>query len=331
MILNLLQAEKNPRKRIMRRLLLQLAYGDLCWSITNTIYNALQMLLGNLGYCAYWVCVIERTWSQFWSGIIILAIVLISLYIFLCLNFPEVDYTRVFNALFILSYYLAAGSIMLSLGQGDWIVNRFGWCQPKPKNQVFDFLPIPLFFVIICFFYGITLIKYWWSQENSEAGVSEKSSLSIRLGGYVVAFFLIWGINTFYSLWVYLYGFYSPPFALTMAKVISLESSGFLNFVVYGFFNKQLRTRYTLFWGFVTFLFSPCYLIVALFKQYCCRSVSPHEVIDPPTPNVSAFSQTFSPSHQRMINFSSGDDTYNSFSSANSGHSKSNNPQDLEV
>jgi hypothetical protein len=114
----------------------------------------------------------------------------------------------------------------------------------------------------------------------------------------VVAFFLIWGINTFYSIWEYLYRFPATPFALTMAKVISLESSGiyiiiyiyahriaflyllflllqdlsllgFLNFVVYGFFNKQLRTRYTFIWGFVTFLFSPIFLIVALVKYAC--------------------------------------------------------------
>jgi hypothetical protein len=46
----------------------------------------------------------------------------------------------------------------------------------------------------------------------------------------VVAFFIIWGINTFYSLWVYLYGFDAPSFALTMTKVISLESSGIVSF-----------------------------------------------------------------------------------------------------
>jgi hypothetical protein len=64
---------------------------------------------------------------------------------------------------------------MLSLSQGgEWIVNRFGWCQPTSRSQVFDFLPIPIFFVIICFFYGFTLIKYWVSNENSQAGVSEK-------------------------------------------------------------------------------------------------------------------------------------------------------------
>jgi hypothetical protein len=62
MILNLLQAglsilipiishlfsliEKNPRKRIMRRLLLLLAYGDLLWSVTNTAYNGAQIIFG---------------------------------------------------------------------------------------------------------------------------------------------------------------------------------------------------------------------------------------------------------------------------------------------
>jgi hypothetical protein len=139
-----------------------------------------------MGYCVYWLCIVERSWSQYWSAIVILSIVLISLYIFLCLNFPEIDYTRIFDGLLIICYYLAAASMyaatelsiltlsMLSLGQGEWQVNRFGWCQPKPKSQVFDFLPIPLFFIVICFLYGITLIKYWLSPENENTALSEK-------------------------------------------------------------------------------------------------------------------------------------------------------------
>jgi hypothetical protein len=96
---------------------------------------------------------------------------------------------------------------MLSLSQGDWIVNRFGWCQPKPKTQVFDFLPVPLFFVVICFFYGITLIKYWLSNENSETGVSEKVCDECFLLLFLAIFFIF--RLAFYLL---VFRFFSPVY-----------------------------------------------------------------------------------------------------------------------
>jgi len=225
-------------------------------------------------------CVIFRGWFQISSSSTVCWTACISIYIYLVI-FKRAFYYRNSTKITVLFHIFCWGLpivcfIIILASNSLAPMKSLGVCFPKPPYSFYVwFFPNLVVYIFTLTMYFIILIKLRmdiktqedtesssisgstnqkWKRNNSErielsnssAGSTKSKVGSVSLGTratlYLVAYFISWA----FYIATFTVDFFDgcKPFWMVLAYVITLNSQGFLDTIVYGFTNKEFRKNF---------------------------------------------------------------------------------------
>lgn len=297
MILGLLDSQEavksshSQHKLTVRNLILVLSVCDLFWAFVVGGYDLLLVFVGNMGYCAYWLCILTRPMVHFFAMMTVLTTCCISIYIFL--GFFQYLETRdasarqggctIFNYFFFFSFFFSLLAAISILAFGPLNVTESGWCEPPSLRDIFYiYIPILLMFVLILLVNAMSMFRYYFVYHSVN---SERINVLRRLLGYVIGYFVIWSPDVvFITTWAFVLGV-RPPTWVHILKLITINSAGFVDLIVYGLVNDAFRGRYDTYCGqmLIFWLFAPFLLLYSLFekgRRLCCGASVEDRALD---------------------------------------------------
>jgi hypothetical protein len=262
MLVNIMQDTKHSLKKCFITII---AVGDLLWALGIIVHNVATLVYGNLGLCSFGFCIFMRAWNQFWGSSVILATMLIAIYIFLYLYYPHTlpdedpsnhptALARNWPPILIFVYAFASiDTLVLLAVPNTFVITRSGWCELTGRQLFANLSPIFIFFVVILFFYCLTMVKYivqFAAQhrlassdgKTLSTGIGTRTSLAptqaalqslnvmfLRLSCFAFAYLVVFSGEAVHIFYRFLYSeeeTSNPPAWLVYWRFIAISASG---------------------------------------------------------------------------------------------------------
>lgn len=177
--------DDESHKTTVRNLIFMLTIGDLFWSLSVAFYDILQIFIGNMGYCSFWLCVIQRALVHFFAVTTVLTTCCISIYIFLgffqLLDAEDESSIPMFYYFFFFIIFFSLLASLSIVSFGNLKVTPSGWCEPLITSLFYNYIPIIVLFVLIAVLNLMSIMRYSFLYR----AVNVQVNVSRRLLGYV--------------------------------------------------------------------------------------------------------------------------------------------------
>jgi len=270
--------ETGNDKKVMTNLILLLAIGDYFWALVNGAYTVIVYFGPDIPYA---LCVAERVVYQVFSLLTITATTSIATHIFLTIRSPTS--TRRFRMRSFLAFSVAVpvaiNVIILlfyipsPLHLGDpFFSGDDKWCQPTRWFHLAYMVPVLLATVYIFVTITASLVIFY----TKHTGMSNK--VMIRLGGFLFVYLAVWMYDLVNVLRAIVDSelVISNPVSLLIIDV-TVNASGFGNWIVYGISNSQIREKWSLGAIFFYFWIAPLHLLYILFSRFVSYLYTPED------------------------------------------------------
>jgi hypothetical protein len=250
----------------MTLLITILSFGDFWWSLSNLVFITSLWI----EFCDKQWCQIVRLIIQFSAMSTIVTTCCMATLGLMALYYPHVSNRRALSVVFICLIFIipVIQNSFLALSSEPFDYFASGWCLPEKTFHNFGwFLPIFIFFVYIVVSLTLLVINYYcfFYRSKTDGGVSAFGFLVKKVAARIFVFIFVWGVD----LGAFIFGGdflkrHHNHFLWYLIE-ISVNSSGLLNFLIYGLDNKEIRKHYSLLDGIALFAISPFYLIGVTF------------------------------------------------------------------
>eukprot|EP01113_Clastostelium_recurvatum_P049686 TRINITY_DN9249_c1_g1_i3.p1 TRINITY_DN9249_c1_g1~~TRINITY_DN9249_c1_g1_i3.p1 ORF type:complete len:358 (-),score=51.56 TRINITY_DN9249_c1_g1_i3:44-1030(-) len=291
MIINFLVFSK---KRGISRLVIYLALGDYFWAVSELV--TFGLLLYNPDMFTWPVCVVMRVIFQFFASSTIFWTCCIAIFMFMNIFFYQKMTVEVFDKAMIVFKIISWGipaitCITVVAGKMLYQSHPMLLCEIRePFHFLVWFFPLMIVMAIAVVIYAILLRHLHVSMKLEQEAYKQRnhmyhpleepknivrkssSNVSFRLSLYIVVFILSWSLNIIDYGIQYFTG--CSYFGILLVSNTMLQAQGFMDCIVYGLTNKNLRQKYDGFIpGIIAFLFSPL-LIVPIVLRLSYQTLS---------------------------------------------------------
>jgi len=225
-----------------------LALSDYLFSV-NCITTYFLLLFDHNAYTNT-VCVIFRGWFQISEASSFLITVCIAIYL-RALIINQVDLVResprYWVSFVLFSWGIPIGGTFILIGLRKVVPSNFGPCFPQQDYYMYLWLlplQLPFLYNFVTFIY-LSYVLYD-KRKNLEPISPDIEDLSIdirtevRMILYIFIYILCWGLD--FAVWMSYYYFkICIPYELVIFSCFTHYIQGFLNCMVYGFTNRNIR------------------------------------------------------------------------------------------